>query len=376
MDMPTKSLAVQLNTNNIPVLAQQLSQTLVDESASDLHLTPRKDQYHVSIRRHGLLQSMTTLDKQVGIELINHWKVQACLDLTLKDLPQDGSILSEGDKHISLRISTCPTLFGEKMVLRLHAHSATAINLDQLGMTPVQQHHYHLALQESSGLILIAGPTGSGKTTTLYAGLKVLAQQPLHIMSVEDPVEVHMPHVTQVNIHANFGFAEALRTALRQDPDVLMIGEIRDRETAQMAIGAAQTGHLVLATVHAHDNYGALMRMKRLGVCLQQLIQYTTLLMSQQLLRTGKSQSTPKRMGVYETLIIRDEMKHTLCEAIKRNHLHADFLKDLHGPESCHEQLLAKLIKQQQTSWEEIRRVFGWQKTLRLQSQFSSEKIS
>ena len=299
----TKSaLPLTDNTDNIPALARLLAQTLQQQCASDLHATPEKEQYHIKIRRHGLLESLQTIDTQTGLELINHWKVLARLDLTLKSLPQDGSILAKQQSDISLRISTCPTLFGEKVVLRLHPDSASTLALDQLGMTPSQQQQYAQALQKSSGLILIAGPTGSGKTTTLYAGLNQLKNQPLHLVSIEDPVEVHIPHVTQINVNTSFDFASALRTVLRQDPDVVMIGEIRDKETAEIAISAAQTGHLVLATVHAADTAGALMRLQNLGACLQQLEAQLLLLISQNLDRMISPAGDTSRTGQFEVL--------------------------------------------------------------------------
>lgn len=368
---------------DIPKLAKQLTEYMLQEKGSDLHLTPDDGKHNLSIRRNGVLEPLLTLHNNIGFELTNHWKVLADLDLTLKKRPQDGSILNKHTDTASFRISTCPTLFGEKLVLRLHPTSATAISINKLGMNPSQQNNYLRSLDVNSGLVLVAGPTGSGKTQTLYATLNHFKKRGLNIVSIEDPVEVNLPGITQINIHAEFSYPNALRTVLRQDPDVLMIGEIRDSETAKIALSAAQTGHLVLASVHAADGYGALLRLQDLGVDLAQTLQSLQVLVSQQLLRILSANPTATnthdrygvRQGIFELLTLSSTAKDKLFAALEKKTLKRDITTLLHeSGEDCDRALLEH-IQQGKTDWTEIQRVYGWEKLAKLSAEISSTTV-
>ena len=352
---------------NTPRLARQLTDELQNLGGSDLHITPNETYYRVAIRIHGILRPMILLSNKTGLELTNHWKVLANLDLTQKRRPQDGSILNMQDGDASFRVNTCPTLFGERVVIRLHATSAKAIPISELGMNTDQQKIFSRALSETSGLVLIAGPTGSGKTNTVYAGLQYLTQQALHIISIEDPVEVNLPHVTQINTTEVFPFSDALRTVVRQDPDVLFIGEIRDRDTAEIALAASQTGHLVLATIHAGDSCEAICRMQNLGVDSGALMKQLRLVVSQRLVRilTEKKrlsqkqidQAYTRREGIFEFFSINKNKQSLYSDALKKNELQ----KYCAGStsEMFADQILG-LIEAGKCDWSEIQRVFGW----------------
>jgi type II secretory ATPase GspE/PulE/Tfp pilus assembly ATPase PilB-like protein len=250
-------------------------------------------------------------------------------------------------------------------------------------MTPQQRTLYLKALQNTNGLVLVSGPTGSGKTNTLYAALKHLQQQPLNIVSIEDPIEINLPGVTQINVNQAFGFPDALRTVLRQDPDVIMIGEIRDRETAEMAISAAQTGHLVLASIHASDAYGALIRLEDLGVNLDQAIQQLKVLVSQRLMRiTGTSHVSNhsssryySRSGVFDVLYCSAEIQSQLSKANRNTTMQLIIQKLIADTQETSDAILLKLIENNQTDWTEIQRVYGWEKVAKLSSQYIPSSI-
>jgi type IV pilus assembly protein PilB len=356
---------------DIPRIARSLANQLFEQQGSDLHLTPDDGKYRVFLRKNGLLEPLLSVDAKIGRELVNHWKVLAHLDLTLTNRPQDGSILNTQTESVSFRVSTCPTLFGEKIVLRLHSSSTTAFSIKHLGMSENQQKNYIRAIQQSSGLILVAGPTGSGKTNTLYAALNLLQKKPLNIISIEDPIEVNLPGVTQINVNKEFGFPDALRTVLRQDPNVLMIGEIRDRETAEIAISASQTGHLVLASIHATDGYEALQRLQDLGVDLKQVVQQLQVLVSQQLLRVfssspqtenAASERYQSRQGVFELLSFSTSTRSKLLQSIKKGDLSQSFRHCIHELNETSSTALLNLIRENKTDWTEIQRVYGWER--------------
>jgi general secretion pathway protein E/type IV pilus assembly protein PilB len=197
--------------------------------------------------------------------LVNKIKIRANLDISEKRLPQDGRIQYQ---DFDIRVSILPTLHGEKIVMRILGHDASSISIDKLGFTEEDKNHYLEGIKKPNGIILISGPTGSGKTTTLYATLKLLNDEKRNIMTVEDPVEYTLKGINQVQLKESIGltFQSALRSFLRQDPDVIMLGEIRDGETAQMAIRAALTGHLVLSTIHTNSAWGTISRLIDMGV--------------------------------------------------------------------------------------------------------------
>jgi type IV pilus assembly protein PilB len=232
--------------------------------SSDIHIEIYDDKARVRIRIDGLLVERYKLEKSQYPALINRIKILAKLDIAEKRLPQDGrmAFVHEGSKF-DIRVSTLPTLYGEKVVLRLLNKDASQIDISKLGMRSEDLFHYMEGIRKPHGIVLISGPTGSGKTTTLYASLKILNEEKRNILTVEDPVEYTLGGINQVQLKESIGltFASALRSFLRQDPDVIMLGEIRDAETAEMAVRAALTGHLVLSTIHTNSAWGTISRL-------------------------------------------------------------------------------------------------------------------
>lgn len=233
--------------------------------SSDIHIEIFADKARVRIRIDGILIQRYAVDKSDYPEIVNKVKIRANLDISEKRLPQDGRIQYE---DFDIRVSILPTLHGEKIVLRILGHDASSISLDGIGFSENDKMKYLDGVRRPNGIILISGPTGSGKTTTLYATLKVLNEEKRNIVTVEDPVEYTLEGINQVQLKESIGltFASALRSFLRQDPDVIMLGEIRDSETAQMAIRAALTGHLVLSTIHTNSAWGTISRLIDMGV--------------------------------------------------------------------------------------------------------------
>lgn len=257
--------------------------------ASDLHFEPFENFYRVRLRIDGVLQEITPPPVALKDAIASRIKVLARLDIAEKRLPQDGrlTIGLSNLKRMNLRVNTLPTLFGEKLVLRVLTSDATQLSLEHQGYAPTDLKRMLEAIHQSHGMILVTGPTGSGKSQSLYACLHLLNQPDINIATVEDPSEIQLPGVNQVNVKEQIGlsFATALRAFLRQDPDVLMVGEIRDQETADIAIKASQTGHLVLSTLHTHDAPSALIRLRNMGVASYNLASSLSLISAQRLLR-------------------------------------------------------------------------------------------
>jgi len=233
--------------------------------SSDIHIEIFADNARIRIRIDGNLIQRYSIDKKDYPELVNKIKIRSNLDISEKRLPQDGRIQYE---DFDIRVSILPTLHGEKIVMRILGHDASSISIDKVGFSEVEKSNYLEGVKKPNGIILISGPTGSGKTTTLYATLKYLNLEKRNIVTVEDPVEYTLEGINQVQLKESIGltFASALRSFLRQDPDVIMLGEIRDGETAQMAIRAALTGHLVLSTIHTNSAWGTISRLIDMGV--------------------------------------------------------------------------------------------------------------
>lgn len=233
--------------------------------SSDIHIEIFEEKARVRIRIDGNLIERYSIDRKDYPELVNKIKIRSNLDISEKRLPQDGRIQYQ---DFDIRVSILPTLHGEKIVMRILGHDASSISIDNLGFTEQDKSYYLEGVKKPNGIILISGPTGSGKTTTLYATLKLLNDEKRNIMTVEDPVEYTLKGINQVQLKESIGltFQSALRSFLRQDPDVIMLGEIRDGETAQMAIRAALTGHLVLSTIHTNSAWGTISRLIDMGV--------------------------------------------------------------------------------------------------------------
>jgi general secretion pathway protein E len=241
----------------------------VQARASDVHIQPYEDTLVVRMRIDGVLHDALRLPKQLQEELVSRIKVMAKMNIAEKRLPQDGrATVQVGDRAIDLRIASLPTSFGERVVVRLLDKSSRLYNLAELGMEPTPLGQFRKLISADHGLVLVTGPTGSGKTTTLYAALQEINHRELNILTLEDPIEYQLPGVSQTQVSEKKGmtFASGLRSVLRQDPDIIMIGEIRDRETAVMAIQSALTGHLVFSTLHTNDAAGAVARLLDLGI--------------------------------------------------------------------------------------------------------------
>lgn len=263
---PKKAQSGSLKSDDfLPVLIAEAKQL----GSSDIHIEAYEDKCRVRIRIDGQLIERYTISKAEYPSLINKIKIRANLDIAEKRLPQDGRIFFNADgMKFDIRVSVLPTLHGEKVVLRLLSNDATNIDINALGFSEKDLTNYLEGIRKPHGIVLISGPTGSGKTTTLYATLKVLNKEKTNILTVEDPIEYTLEGINQVQLKESIGltFASALRTFLRQDPDIIMLGEIRDGETAQMAIRAALTGHLVLSTIHTNSAWGTVSRLIDMGV--------------------------------------------------------------------------------------------------------------
>lgn len=257
--------------------------------ASDLHFEPYEQNYRVRFRRDGVLQEVAAPPPSIATRITARLKVMADLDIAEKRVPQDGRIklqVSE-TKAIDFRVSSLPTLFGEKIVLRILDSSAAKLNIDVLGFEPDQKQYYLDAIKKPQGLVLVTGPTGSGKTVSLYTGLNLLNKPTVNISTAEDPVEINLPGINQVNVNPKTGldFAAALKAFLRQDPDIIMVGEIRDIVTGEIAVKAAQTGHLVLSTLHTNDVPQTIARLVNIGIPTYNIAASVNLIMAQRLAR-------------------------------------------------------------------------------------------
>ncbi len=246
-----------------------LMQYAFDQRASDIHIEPKRERSLVRLRIDGRLHDTHTIPKQVYAGFVSRIKIMARLDIAEKRRPQDGRIkIAHKDSEVELRVSTVPVAFGEKVVIRIFDPTLLLQDISSLGFTPEQRGSYERLLKRPHGIILVTGPTGSGKTTTLYSSLQAVASPETNVITIEDPIEmVHEPF-NQIAVQESVGitFANALRSVLRQDPDVIMVGEVRDTETAQYAVQAALTGHLVFSTLHTNTAVGAVTRLRDLGI--------------------------------------------------------------------------------------------------------------
>lgn len=266
----------------------------IRSGSSDLHFEPYEKTYRVRMRTDGMLREVAKPPIQLANRIAARLKVMASLDISERRKPQDGRIkmrLSKS-KSIDFRVNTLPTLWGEKVVIRILDPSSAQMGIDALGYEPDQKDLYMAALKQPQGMILVTGPTGSGKTVSLYTGLNILNTVDINISTAEDPVEINMEGINQVNVNAKqgLGFAQALRSFLRQDPDVIMVGEIRDLETAEIAIKAAQTGHLVLSTLHTNSAAETLTRLHNMGIQGFNIATSVSLIIAQRLARKLCSQ--------------------------------------------------------------------------------------
>jgi len=261
----------------------------IKRGASDIHFEPYEKMFRVRTRLDGVLTQVASPPTALANKVCARLKVMSRMDIAERRVPQDGRIKMKLSKNraIDFRVNTCPTLFGEKIVLRILDPSSAKLGIDALGYEPEQKKLYMDALARPHGMILVTGPTGSGKTVSLYTGLNILNTEDRNISTAEDPAEINLPGINQVNVNTKVGltFASSLRAFLRQDPDVIMVGEIRDLETAEIAIKAAQTGHLVLSTLHTNDAPSTLTRLVDMGVKGYAIASTVQLIIAQRLAR-------------------------------------------------------------------------------------------
>lgn len=311
----------------------ELLQLVLDKKISDIHIEPLQESFRLRIRLDGILHPSCTLTKDQGTAIVNRIKVLSHLDIAEQRLPQDGRLRYEKFQHSDFRISTCPTVFGEKCVIRNLMTLLTPLMIDELGMHHEQKDFFRRAIKQPQGLILVTGPTGSGKTLTLYSALQNLNTAEVNIISIEDPVEIKLAGINQINIHPKIGlnFSSTLRAILRQDPDIIMVGEMRDKETAEIAIAAAQTGHLVLSTLHTNSAIDSITRLQQMGIELYQMANALRLIIAQRLVRKccihcqqGCEQCHKGyvgRTGIYELLEINDQVRSILLQENFSQHL-------------------------------------------------------
>jgi len=277
------------NDQHVINIVDWLLQYAFDQRASDIHLEPRRDQGNVRFRIDGVLHQVYQVPSTVMAAISSRIKILGKMDVAEKRRPQDGRLKTRtpGGIEIELRLSTMPTAFGEKLVMRIFDPEVLVKNFRELGFSPSDDERWHAMIAKPNGIILVTGPTGSGKTTTLYTTLKQLAKPEVNVCTIEDPIELIESSFNQMQVQQNIGlnFSTGVRTLLRQDPDIIMIGEIRDKETADIAIQAALTGHLVVSTLHTNDAPSAITRLMEIGVPAY-LIQSTILgVMAQRLIR-------------------------------------------------------------------------------------------
>ncbi len=290
-DLENEAAAFDKGGDDEPVVrfVNKILRDAIHRGASDIHFEPYESSYRIRFRVDGMLVEIARPPLNLRTRLAARLKVMARLDISERRLPQDGAmkIRLDAKRAMDFRVNTLPTVFGEKIVLRLLDAETASFGIDALGFAPDQRRLFEAALAEPQGMILVTGPTGSGKTVTLYTGINLLNTEERNISTAEDPVELKVAGINQVNVQPRIGldFASALRAFLRQDPDVVMVGEIRDLETAEIAVKAAQTGHLVLSTLHTNSAAETLTRLRNMGVASFNIASSVSLIIAQRLAR-------------------------------------------------------------------------------------------
>tara|TARA_B100001057_G_scaffold69722_1_gene63529 strand:- start:15447 stop:16889 length:1443 start_codon:yes stop_codon:yes gene_type:complete len=285
---PSEDLLDDKNEGPIIKLINATITKAINSRASDIHLEPFENNLCIRFRIDGVLREILKYKNNISQMVISRIKIMSKLDISERRLPQDGRIsISIGQRNIDLRVSTLPSSFGERVVLRILEKDNSDIGLNELGFDVDTLNLIRKSLNKTEGIVLVTGPTGSGKTTTLYAGLKEISDRSQNILTIEDPVEYALEGVgqTQVNTRTGLSFAKGLRAVLRQDPDIVMVGEIRDKETAEIATQASLTGHLVLSTVHTNSAVSAITRLRDMGIEPYLLSSSLVFVLSQRLVR-------------------------------------------------------------------------------------------
>lgn len=386
------------NSDDAPVVkfVNKILLDAISRGASDIHFEPYETQYRVRFRIDGMLVEIARPPFALRHRIAARLKIMSRLDISERRLPQDGALKLQlsRTRSIDFRVNSLPTVWGEKVVLRILDPTSAQLGIDQLGFSPEQQAAYEYALKKPQGMILVTGPTGSGKTVTLYTGINILNQVQCNICTAEDPVEIKVSGINQVNVLPKIGlnFASALRAFLRQDPDVVMVGEIRDLETAEIAVKAAQTGHLVLSTVHTNSAAETLTRLANMGVATYNIASSVSLIIAQRLARklcnqcktpadipaealrkagftqqdirnatiykaVGCKQCTQGykgRLGVYEVVPITDDMRQLIMR--DGNAIEIDQQARREGYPSLYQSCLSRVLDGS-TSLEEVNRI-------------------
>ncbi|WP_242602340.1 type IV-A pilus assembly ATPase PilB [Legionella rowbothamii] len=384
-----------IDSDDAPIVkfVNQILFKAIQQGASDIHFEPFEKEYRIRYRHDGILHEVASPPVNLSTRITSRIKVMAKLDISERRIPQDGSFkINQPTKHpIDFRVSTCPTTNGEKVVIRILDPDTAKLHIEALGFNPKQHEYFMRAIKRPQGMILVTGPTGSGKTVSLYAALNLLNTNKVNISTAEDPVEIKITGINQVNINPKVGlsFSKVLRSFLRQDPDIIMVGEIRDLETAEIAIKAAQTGHLVLSTLHTNSAVESLTRLSNIGIPSFNIVSSITLIIAQRLARklceqcktprtdlnksnllawglnetdqlykaAGCSQCTDGyrgRIGLFEVL----PMTHTLTELIMAGANSLDLIKaaQKEGMTSIYQSGIEK-VQQGITTLEEVNRV-------------------
>ena len=282
--------SLDANDNHIVGIVDWLLQYAFEQRASDIHLEPRREQANVRFRIDGIMQQVYEIPAAVMTAVSSRIKILGRMDVSEKRRPQDGRIKTKtpNGQEIELRLSTMPTAFGEKLVMRIFDPEVLQKNFESLGFGKQEHQLWQDMIKKPNGIILVTGPTGSGKTSTLYTTLRKLAKPEVNVCTVEDPIEMIEPLFNQMQVQQNIDldFATGVRTLMRQDPDIIMVGEIRDKETAEMAVQASLTGHLVLSTLHTNDTLSAIVRLQDIGVPAYLIHSSIIGIMAQRLVRT------------------------------------------------------------------------------------------
>ncbi|MFC1699273.1 GspE/PulE family protein [Candidatus Omnitrophota bacterium] len=314
----------------------------VHQGASDIHIEPEEDILKTRFRVDGILHEQISPPKFLQSAVISRIKIMANLDIAERRVPQDGRIQMKMEgRQIDIRVSCVPTIYGENVVMRLLDRSSVIVQLNQLGFSPRILGDYEKLIRRPHGIILVTGPTGSGKTTTLYASLNVINSEEKNIITVEDPIEYHLPGVRQIQVNPKVGlkFSTGIRSILRQDPDIIMVGEIRDKETAEVAVQAALTGHLVFSTLHTNDAPGAITRLVDMGVEPFLVSSSVIGILAQRLVRTicgeckGQGCNTcintgfKGRIGIYELMLANEEIRELTCAKASADEIRKAALK-------------------------------------------------
>jgi type IV pilus assembly protein PilB len=393
-EMQAELLQKSKTTPAVHVVASTIK-AAVQRAASDIHIEPQSEETSIRLRVDGILREFQRIPKALQNSVASRVKILSDMDISERRAPQDGRFLVKiAGRRIDLRVSTLPTQYGEKVVMRLLESDAPLKDFGALGFPPVISEELKRMLGLPQGMILVTGPTGSGKSTTLYGSLNYVRKPAINIVTVEDPVEYMMPGLNQVqvNVKAGLTFATSLRSILRQDPDVIMVGEIRDKETAEISIKAAQTGHLVLSTLHTNDSVGAVTRLLDIGVPGYQIAAAVTGIVAQRLIRRLCScrrsvpataefnsqlmlmgvttpptmQSIPTgcdecdltgykgRIGIYEMLVLNEAIRGAVRDGGRNDEIRTLARRD--GMRLMHEYALER-VKEGLTTLEEVQRV-------------------